>query len=106
MAIVYTWKFPQFDVIPSEDGMTDVVKIIHWRMAAVDGGYSAEAYGTVTLTAPDPDAFIPYDQITEQWAIDACSSELKVPELQAALAANIEEQKNPPIVPMAPPFAQ
>lgn len=104
MAIVYSWQFPQFDVVPSEDGLTDVVQTIHWRYNAVDGGYSASAYGTVGLGAPNPTDFIPYDQLTEQWTIDAVSASLDVPALQANLAKQIENQINPPIVPMAPPF--
>ena len=31
MSIVYTWSFPQFEVAPSEDGLTNVVSVIHWR---------------------------------------------------------------------------
>ena len=106
MAIVYTWSFPQFDVVKSEDGLTDVVKTIHWIYTAIDGSYSANNYGTVTLGPPNPTDFIPYDQLTEQWTIDAVSASVDVPAMQARLAVNIEDQKNPPIVPMAPPFPQ
>lgn len=104
MSIVYTWTFPQFEVAPSEDGLTDVVCVIQWRLDAMDGGYIAGAYGTVALGAPNPAAFTPYDQITEQWAIDAVSSLIDLPAVEAALAGEINKKKNPPTVPMAPPF--
>lgn len=104
MAIVYTWSFPQFDVAPSLDGLTDVVKVINWRYDAVDGDYNAGAYGSVGLGDPNPEDFIPYEQITEQWAIDAVSSSVDVPALQESLAQQIANQKNPPVVPMQPPF--
>jgi hypothetical protein len=104
--IVYTWSFPQFEVAPSEDGLTNVVSVIHWRLDALDGIYSAGAYGTVALGAPDPAAFTPYDQITEQWAIDAVSANIELAQVEAALAGEINKKKNPPTVPMAPPFAQ
>ena len=106
MAIVYTWKFPQFDVIPSEDGLTDVVKTIHWQYTAQDGDIAVFSYGTVALGAPNPQDFIPYDQITEQWAIDAVSQSVDIPSLQASLAQDIANKINPPIIPMAPPFQQ
>lgn len=106
MATVYTWSFAQLDVVPSEDGLTDVVKVIHWSYSAVDGSYSANNYGTVTLGPPNPTDFIPYNQLTEQWAIDAVSASVDVPAMQASLAASITDQKDPPIVPMAPPFPQ
>jgi hypothetical protein len=100
----FTWSFPQFDVVPSEDGLTDVVKTIHWRYDAVDGEYAAGAYGTVGLGEPNPTDFIPYDQLTEAWAINAVSASINVPEMQAALEKQIADEKNPPIVPMAPPW--
>ena len=106
MSITYAWSFGVFDVVKSEDGLTDVVKTIHWVINAVDGTYSASSYGTVSLGSPNPSDFIPYDQLTEAWTISVCSASLDVPAIEAGLAANIANQINPPIVPMTPPFAQ
>jgi hypothetical protein len=106
MSITYTWSFPEFDVVKSEDGLTDVVKTIHWRYDAQDGVFNAGAYGTVGLGAPNPANFIPYNQLTEAWTISACSASLDVPAMNAALAASIADQIDPPIVPMVPPFNQ
>lgn len=106
MSVTYTWSFPQFEVAPSEDGLADVVCVIHWRLDAIDGSYNAGAYGSVGLGAPNPAAFTPYDQITEQWAIDAVSACIDVPAVEAALAGEINKKMNPPTVPMVPPFAQ
>ena len=102
----YTWSFPQFEVVPSLDGLTDVVKVIHWRYDAMDGAFSAGAYGTVSLGAPDPAAFTPYADITEQWAIDAVSASIDLPAVEAALTGEINKKKNPPTIPMNPPFVQ
>jgi hypothetical protein len=105
MAITYTWSFPQFDVAKAEDGLTDVVTTIHWIINATDGTYTASSYGTVGLGSPNPADFIPYNQLTETWAISACSASLDVLSIEAGLAANIANQIDPPIVPMAPPFS-
>jgi hypothetical protein len=35
MANTYTWDFPTLDTAPSEDGLSDVIKTIHWRITAV-----------------------------------------------------------------------
>lgn len=109
MPTTYTWSFPQLDVVPSEDGLTDVVQTIHWRLDAVDGQYSAGAYGTVTVGPPDPQSFIPYDQLTEaevqQWTVDTLGAE-QVAQMEASLQTQIDNQINPPIVPMSPPWAQ
>jgi len=106
MAITYTWSFPQFDVAKAEDGLTDVVKTIHWRYDAVDGAFNVGAYGTVGLGAPNPQDFIPFADLTEAWAVAAVSASVDVPAMDAGLAAQIETAKNPPIVPMAAPFAK
>jgi len=104
VSITYTWAFPQFDVAPAEDGLSEVVRVIHWRLRAADGAFQAETYGTTALGPPNPSAFIPYDEITESWAISAVSSDVDVPELELNLAGEIEQQKNPSVVPMRPPF--
>ena len=102
---IFTWSFPQFDVAKSEDGLTDVVKTIHWRYDAVDGDYSAGLYGTVGLGAPNPTGFIPFADLTKVWAIAAVSESVDVPAMTSSLEAQIATAKNPPIVPMAPPFS-
>jgi hypothetical protein len=104
MAITYTWSFPQFDVAKAEDGLTDVVKTIHWRYDAVDGNYTASSFGAVGLETPDAQRFIPFASLTEVWAVDAVSASVDVPVMQAALTVNIANQIDPPIVPMTPPF--
>jgi hypothetical protein len=100
----FTWSFPQFDVAKAEDGLTDVVKTIHWRYDATDGDYSAGSYGTVGVGAPNPQDFIPFASLTEAWAVAAVSASVDVSAMDASLAAQIETAKNPPIVPMTAPF--
>ena len=104
MSITYTWSFPQFDVAKAEDGLTDVVKTIHWRYDAVDGDYSAGSYGSVGVGAPNPTDFIPYSSLTEAWVIAAVSESVDVSAMDASLATQIATAKNPPIVPMNAPF--
>jgi len=106
MAIAYSWTFPQFDVALSEDGLSQVVKVIHWRIDAIDGGMTAGAYGSVALGQPSPDNFTPYADITEQWAIDRTSALIDLPSVEAALIGEIAKKKSPPVVPSIPPFAQ
>lgn len=108
--IAYTWVFPQIDVAPSEDGLVNVAKQVHWRLDAVDGEYTSGGYGTAALPAPNEEDFVPYEQITEAmveaWVTEALGGEEGVDKIKAAIAVQIENQKNPPIVPMTPPWAQ
>jgi len=104
MAPIYTWSFPQFDVAPLADGLTDVVKTIHWRVDGVDGEYSAGAYGSVALEPPNPSAFTPFTSISEQWAIDNVVQSVPLADIQNGIEAAIEAKRNPPVVGKAAPF--
>lgn len=104
MSVTYSWIFPQFEVSPSEDGLTDVIKTIHWRYEAADGDHSASAYGSIGLDAAEASSFVPYDQVTKQWTIDTVTAKLDLPAMVASLAAQIETSKNPPVVRTAPAF--
>ena len=77
-----------------------VVYNIHYRFDLVDGEHSKGAYGTVSVTGdPNADGFIAYDSLTEEtvktWVINALGGQEKVDEIEAALQAKIEEDKNP-----------
>jgi cytochrome c1 len=72
------------------------VVIAHWRATAVDGDFSASSYGTCGFT-PDPSAsgFIAYDSLTEEDVIGWVQAAVDKYEIEASLAAQIEEDKNP-----------
>ena len=106
MAIAYSWTFQQFDVAPSEDGLKQVVKTIHWRLYAIESGIAVEAYGSVSLGEPSGKDFLPYEDITEEWAIEQTSALIDLPQIKQALAEQIEQKKKPPMVPMLPPFIE
>jgi|TARA_R100000149_G_scaffold61984_1_gene31719 hypothetical protein len=77
-----------------------IVSVVHYSVNANDGTYSAGAYGSIGLDAPaEGDDIIPYADLTETWAIDALQAKLggaeKVTEIQAALQAQIDEQRTP-----------
>ena len=77
-----------------------VVCNIHYRFDLVDGDYSKGAYGTVSVTGdPNADSFIAFEDLTEEtvkgWVVNALGGQGKVDEIEAALQAKIEEDKNP-----------
>jgi len=76
----------------SDGGIT----VIHWRCDGVDGDYSASSYGTTGHT-PDADAdgFIAYDSVTEANCIAWAQAEANQADVEAAIAAKIEADKNP-----------
>ena len=84
-----TWTIAQLDRQTS-DGL---VTTAHWTVNAVDGEYSAGAYGTVGFERGD--TFTAYDSLTEAQVIAWVKDKLDVEAIEASLASQIESKKNP-----------
>lgn len=102
MAATFTYSIPQTDFVLSEDGLTNVINNLHWRCNAseTNGGkdYTAGAYGTQGLAAPDPSSFTAYDSVTEANCIawlKAAMGDDAVAALEGGLQANIDAQITP-----------
>jgi hypothetical protein len=92
MAITTTWTIAQLERNTSDGGVT----VAHWRVSAVDGDYTASAYGTVGCT-PDPEAadWIAFDALTEADVLAWVWASVDKDTTEASLAARIEADKNP-----------
>ena len=96
-----TWTIPQTDFVLSEDGLTNVINVIHWRVdleqTEGDETFYATNYGTQSVTF-DPDNFTNYSDVTEAnciaW-VKAAMGEEQVTALENSLKANIDLQINP-----------
>jgi hypothetical protein len=90
MAIVNTWKITQTDYLTA-DGF---INCAHWTATAVDEDYTASIYSTCSFALATP--AIPYASVTEQEVLDWCwANGVDKTATEAALAQNIELQKNP-----------
>lgn len=101
----YTWVIEKMDCYTHRDGHDDVVFTVHWRLNAADGEYSASGYGTVGLTYNASEPFTPYPDLTQDQVIGWVQAALgpeQIAQMEAALAANIAAQINPPVV--SPPL--
>ena len=92
----FTWAVKSMDRQLSNGAVTTV----HYTISASDGTYSSGAYGSVGLDQPEDDSDLtPYADLTESWAISALQAKLggadKVAEIEAALQAQITEQRTP-----------
>ena len=92
MAITYNWTIATCE----HDIATGGITVAHWRCSAVDGDYSASAYGTAGFN-PDPAApgFVPYADVTEAEVLGWVWGSVDKDETEASLASQIEAQKNP-----------
>jgi len=92
MATVFTWHITNLER-ETADGF---VMTAHYTVTAEDGTYSSGAYGSLGFERPDK--LIPFADLTEElvigWVQDAFGAE-KVTEIEAALQAQLDEQRHP-----------
>jgi hypothetical protein len=90
MTIAYNWTISTTNY----DVATGFITTAHWQCTATDGDYTASIYSTCSWADGSPT--VPYADVTEaevlQWVWDSGVSKEAT---EAALAQNIELQKNP-----------
>ena len=94
MAAEFNWGVAQLERQLS-DG---TVYTVHYTIEAFDGTYRSSAYGSLGLEAPDEDEMIPYADLTPEIVVEWVKEkfgEEKVDEIEAALQAQIDQQKTP-----------
>lgn len=106
-SVSMTWDVTQMDCYPQADNETDVVFNVHWTCSGqqVSGGitYNGSVYSTCSVPLSGTGTFTPYSQLTETqvlgwiWAngVDKTATE-------AAVAQQLANQINPPVI--APPL--
>ena len=94
MTTSITWNIAQLER-HAADG---IVFTAHYTVDAKDGTYSAGAYGSVGLEAPEGNV-IPFADLTPEivigWVQEKLGGEEKVAEIEAALQAQLDEQHAP-----------
>lgn len=89
----FTWTINQLDR-ETADGY---VFTAHYSVNAADDTYSSGAYGSIGLERPD--TLIPFSDLTEElvigWVKEKIGGDEKVQEIEAALQAQLDEQRTP-----------
>ena len=94
--INYKWTFPAFDCIIDEDGLQKVVTTVHWRYKGTDeDGIEAEIYGAQSVGQPNPEAFTPYPEISEEQVIGWMEETMDMEVLNQNITSQINLIKNP-----------
>lgn len=106
MATQYKWVIPEngLNVAPSEDGLTDVVVVVHWTRLGQDGEINVSSYGTMGCSTPSSTDFTAYPDLTFEQVCSWLDAGLNVAAIDAGLNREIEDIKNPPIVNLPLPW--
>ena len=105
MSISYEWNVNTVDVYPTDEGHSNVIYLVHWRLNATDtevdaegNPYTASVYGTQNLDTSDLSNFTDFDSVTSSqvqgWVESAMGAE-EVQSLKDNLDANIAGQITP-----------
>lgn len=105
--ITYTWSISKLDCAPSENGLTNIVKIIYWTLTGVDeNGVSSSMSNSYPLPEPNPEVFNDYSTLTKETVVGWLESSLDMGYLQTRLANEIASKYNPPITPLPLPWVK
>lgn len=104
MATNYYWVINSMATAPSEDGLTDVVKIVYWTRFASFGEILVNVYGSMNCETPSSTDFTAYPELTYNQVCSWLDAGLDVPALDLNLDAQIENIINPPVVVLPLPF--
>jgi hypothetical protein len=100
--ITLSWIIERLLVKPTEGTHTDVVITADWRCNGSQDQYSGTCYGSTSF-APPSENFTPYEDLTQDQVLGWCfSNGVDKTAIEANVAAQINDQINPPII--APPL--
>tara|TARA_B110000503_G_scaffold118754_1_gene179941 strand:- start:647 stop:976 length:330 start_codon:yes stop_codon:yes gene_type:complete len=101
----YNWVINQMDTKPTEDGLTDVVVVVHWTRTAQQGNINVSSYSTMGCTTPSETDFTAYPDLTFEQVCGWLDAGLDVISIDLGLDGQIENIINPPIIVLPLPWA-
>jgi hypothetical protein len=108
MATTYNWVINQLDTKPKEDGLTDVVVVVHWTRTAQQyvgaEPINVSCYGTMGCTTPSSTDFTAYPDLTFEQVCGWLDAGLDVASIDLGLDGQIENIINPPIIVLPLPW--
>ena len=102
----YNWVISQLDCVPQTAEGADYVVTAHWSCNGSDGTYSGSVYSTCGFAVVQGEQFVPYADLTQDQVLSWCwANGVDKDSAEAAVAQQIENQINPPIVSPPLPWA-
>ena len=97
MANTYTWSRLE-PLVKDEDDLSNVVVDLVCGMTGTDsnGGYPQYIDTIHKLSAPDPGSFIPFEDLTQEWADEIADTVAEERGFKASLDKQIEAAKGRP----------
>jgi hypothetical protein len=102
----FNYYINTFDVIPSDNGLTNVISKINIVIVATHSYFTESSFYTISLGPPSESSFISYESLTQEivqgW-INECQDSIFVAK-KLELTNKLTEQATKPIITIKPPF--
>ena len=100
MSVTTTWSITSIDTIKTQNGLTDIVYNVRWKLSGTSGSVTESEEGQcVHLPSPDSESFINYSSLSENVVIEWVKSILgteKVASIENSVVSRVEEVFNSP----------
>ena len=104
-----TWTIEWLKTTPTTATPPEYVIQCGWRCTGTDGEFTGTVYSTCSFTqaAETDGTYTPYSDLTQDQVLNWCwDSGVNKEATEAAVAGQIENQKNPPVIQPPLPWAQ
>lgn len=87
------WKIESLDCLKESDGLSNVVKTIHWRLEGLKGGLRSSIYGAIEIAEPSSD-YIEFSDLTQEDVISWLRSLLPEADMIQSLEDELDRLLN------------
>jgi len=97
MANTYNLNIVKLDVKVLDNGLSDVVYVVHWKYTATTENeeFTSTMSGIANVASPDPENFIPFEDLTQSQVTDWVESAVDLEKFRDALDNIILEKQTP-----------
>jgi len=94
----YKWVINAVDCYTTKDGLEKVAYNVHWSYFLTEGEHSVSMIGVQSVGSPDPDNFLPFEQLTEEIVVGWIEAAMDVEKMQENLRNQLADKITPKVV--------
>ena len=103
--INYNWTIGPFECTLNQDGLEKVITKVVWELRGTDeDGVRGERYGIQPVGQPDPEAFIPFSELTKEQVQGWLETLINVNEMKTDIDSQITAIKAPVVATLPAPW--
>ncbi len=97
MANTYKLNIVKLDVKVLDNGLSDVVYVVHWKYTATteDKEFTSTTSGVANIPSPDPENFTPFEDLTQSQVTGWVESAVDLEKFRETLDNTILEKQTP-----------